>query len=156
MFSTFAAIALQAAAAPSVEPQVVRWAVAPTAEELTRYYPMEARMVSLPGASQVDCLVSDSGALEACALLSETPAGWGFGRSALRAAALFRLSPDAVPDLIGKRVQLPVFRWSMRVEAQTCDLFRKWRATGEAHPSFTPARIADVVSACDEQVATHE
>ena len=48
------------------------------------------------GAVELRCEVSSSGRVEACEVLSETPPGYGFGPSALAAAAEARLSPRTV------------------------------------------------------------
>lgn len=42
----------------------------------------------------LECQAQSDGSLASCSVVSETPAGEGFGRSAIRAAALARLAPD--------------------------------------------------------------
>jgi TonB family protein len=57
----------------------------------------------------VECSVGPVGALEECALVSEDPAGYGFGEAALDATAGYvapRWSPEGTP-LVGARVKVP-------------------------------------------------
>lgn len=63
-----------------------------TPHDLARYYPAAALRRNMEGAVQLDCLVTTSGALQ-CAVLSETPANWGFGAAAIRIARDYRMVP---------------------------------------------------------------
>jgi protein TonB len=65
-----------------------------TPRDLARYYPMMALRREIEGAVQLDCLVTTSGALQ-CAVVSETPANWGFGAAAIRIAQDYRMVPAA-------------------------------------------------------------
>lgn len=67
-----------------------RWLRRPSG--LDRYYPRRARESGIEGAVQLDCLVSPLGVLR-CAVISETPANWGFGAAALRIAGDYRMAP---------------------------------------------------------------
>lgn len=50
------------------------------------------------GAATLQCKATPNGSLTECSVLSETPAGAGFGQSALRAARTGRLSPGTVDN----------------------------------------------------------
>lgn len=97
---TFEAVATEPVVSDPVEagvfdpgPAVItspRWIVRP--RNLARYYPARALDRGMTGQALLDCRVSTQGAL-ACAVVSETPAGWGFGAAALRIAAEHRMAP---------------------------------------------------------------
>ncbi len=59
---------------------------------LETYYPRRAITRNMEGQVVLDCLVNTSGAL-GCAVVSETPANWGFGDAALRISRDYRMSP---------------------------------------------------------------
>lgn len=63
-----------------------------TPHDLARYYPAMALRRSIEGDVQLDCLVTTAGALQ-CAIVSETPANWGFGAAAIRIAQDYRMLP---------------------------------------------------------------
>jgi periplasmic protein TonB len=67
-----------------------RWLERP--RNLARYYPRRAVTRGMEGEAVLDCLVSTAGALR-CAVVSETPASWGFGEAALRIAHDHRMAP---------------------------------------------------------------
>lgn len=48
------------------------------------------------GVVRLECAVLEDGRLADCKVLSERPAGQGFGEAALRAAGQARLEPDAL------------------------------------------------------------
>ncbi len=48
------------------------------------------------GEVRLECTVQDDGRLQDCNVLSERPAGQGFGEAALSAAGQARLEPDAL------------------------------------------------------------
>ncbi|MEZ5960220.1 MAG: TonB family protein [Hyphomonadaceae bacterium] len=77
---------------PPGPPQITnpRWLRQP--RDLERYYPARALAREIPGQVVLDCLVTVNGTLN-CAVVSETPNGWGFGAAALRIAAEHRMVP---------------------------------------------------------------
>ena len=84
-----------------------------TPRDLARYYPMMALRREIEGAVQLDCLVTTTGALQ-CAVVSETPANWGFGVAAIRIAQDYRMVPamrDGAPVEARYRMRVP-FRLS--------------------------------------------
>lgn len=84
---------LAALAAPTdfiptvVNPQWVR-----QPRDLARYYPDRALRREVEGRVVLDCGVSIRGALD-CAVVSETPANWGFGEAALRISRDYQMVP---------------------------------------------------------------
>jgi len=60
--------------------------------DLDRYYPARALRRGVEGAAVLDCLVSTAGLLR-CAVVSETPQGWGFGEAALAISRDHRMAP---------------------------------------------------------------
>lgn len=62
-----------------------------------------------PGRASVNCVIRVDQRLDDCRLVEETPAGFGFGEQALRAAAFFRWNPPltvAGRPMAGKRVTI--------------------------------------------------
>lgn len=97
-----------------VDPSAVRrppLSRVPTYDAFGAAYPpaaLDARVVS--GVGTVRCRVGESGALNGCGLVGETPAGLGFGAAALSLAPQFSVvlwSPDGKPSA-GDQVQLPI------------------------------------------------
>jgi TonB family protein len=81
-------------ALPPIPPEIVRvrWLRPPQAE-----YPALALSRGIEeGRVTLECLATMSGALESCRVLSESPAGVGFGDSALAASAAARVAPTTV------------------------------------------------------------
>lgn len=70
-----------------VDPQWVR-----QPRDLARYYPDRALRREVEGRVVLDCGVSIRGALD-CAVVSETPADWGFGEAALRISRDYQMVP---------------------------------------------------------------
>ena len=67
-----------------------RWVRQP--RDLARYYPDRALRREVEGRVVLDCGVSIRGALD-CAVVSETPANWGFGEAALRISRDYQMVP---------------------------------------------------------------
>lgn len=67
-----------------------RWLQRP--RNLAAYYPARAIERNIEGAVRLDCVVRVTGLLD-CAVISETPQGWGFGEAALRMARAHRMAP---------------------------------------------------------------
>lgn len=67
----------------------------PPGSDLERYYPQRARDQGVEGSAVIECSVGADGRLSACAVVSETPPGSGFGQASIRAAAKFRMKASA-------------------------------------------------------------
>ena len=57
------------------------------------YYPTRALQRNIAGEATLDCTLKEDHTLNTCAVVDETPSGFGFGRSALRLAC--RWTPTA-------------------------------------------------------------
>jgi TonB family protein len=70
------------------------WLRKPTAEELSNLYPVRAG--SNGGVAKISCIVTVRGTLDKCVLVSEAPAGRGFGEAALSLAPNFLMRPQTI------------------------------------------------------------
>jgi protein TonB len=87
-----------------------KWLSQPDADAMSRYYPGPAASAGIEGRASISCTVTVRGTLANCAVVSESPGGQGFGRSALRLAQYFRMSPKTVDGqpVEGARVTVPI------------------------------------------------
>lgn len=86
------------------------WIARPTASDVSQVFPSRAIRLGRSGSVVIECTVNTRGLFEACSVLSETPAGYGFGSAALSLAPLFKMRPsakDGVP-LGGARIRAPI------------------------------------------------
>lgn len=85
--------------APAVAPSVVRPPVISNpswARQPQPTYPDRALERGLSGSADLSCTVNPNGSVSGCIIVSERPAGAGFGRAAMAAARSARLSPRSV------------------------------------------------------------
>ncbi len=74
------------------------------------YYPRRPITRGMAGEVRLDCVVGTDGWLRACAVLAETPQGWGFGEAARRIAEDHRMRPatrDGAPIEARYRMTVP-------------------------------------------------
>ncbi len=72
------------------------WLVWPGPDEIERAYPVAAYRDGVAGAAVLRCRGLRDGRVTDCRVQSETPAGAGFGRAALRLSRVFRFRPLTV------------------------------------------------------------
>lgn len=72
------------------------WREIPDAEVLAAVYPKVAVMLELEGRALIECFVNEVGRLEACEIITETPAGMGFGPAAMAMSTAFQMNPRMV------------------------------------------------------------
>ena len=72
------------------------WARLPNASQVNRVYPQRALREKVQGRVTLRCQVTKTGTLTGCRVLSETPAGYGFGEAALTLSKMFTMQPQTV------------------------------------------------------------
>lgn len=86
------------------------WAAAPDAAAITRAYPSLAADLGIEGYGTISCQITLEGRAADCEVLGESPAHWGFGAAAVKAAESFRFKPktlDGAP-VAGGTVRIPL------------------------------------------------
>ena len=85
------------------------WLKKPKSEDILAVYPRDAFNRGQSGEVVIHCLVNVQGTLRGCSVLSEKPAGAGFGDAALTMTAQFLMKPgrrDGVP--VESEVSIPI------------------------------------------------
>jgi hypothetical protein len=119
-----------------------RWLVRPGDEAVSLFFPYLALMQHVEGRAVVDCTTRLDQRMD-CTLVSEGPAGWGFGRAAIGLARSFRMAPAvrggvATPGSVSRvPVSFPVEEVGDAPPAFGVDL-PAW----ESAPSATAVRAA--------------
>jgi hypothetical protein len=89
------------------------WTALPDEAQIAKAYPAKARTAQLYGAQPealIHCKVTEAGDLSGCMVMSEAPAGYGFGEAAILLAAhirLYELAKDGTP-VAGRPITVPV------------------------------------------------
>ncbi len=86
------------------------WSRRPTAEDVKRFYPPLALALKVSGVTRINCPVNKAGEPHGCTVLSEVPAGFGFGAAAVALAGLIRMTPQRIDGETtdGGVVQIPI------------------------------------------------
>ena len=82
--------------APTSPVQAPTWTRKPNSDDYARFYPERAQRLEQEGAATVKCVVTTKGALVACQILSEEPAGFGFGEATKKVVSLWKMKPQTV------------------------------------------------------------
>lgn len=86
------------------------WEKPPSALDLAPYYPPRARLENVEGKATIECKVAIDGSLSDCRVVSEEPAGYGFGEATVQAARTFRMRPrtENGKPVGGAEVRIPL------------------------------------------------
>jgi hypothetical protein len=68
------------------------WTCPDPQSPIPRYYPPKAQNLGIEGKAEVECRTNNLQKMRACAWISETPPGHGFGEAAEKLACLFKFS----------------------------------------------------------------
>jgi TonB family protein len=91
------------------EASKIEWLAQPPARSLADLLPAKALDAGIGGSATLDCGFTAEGYLADCKVVSEQPAGYGFGAAALQSTRPYRAKP--VPGIETGRMQLPM-QWS--------------------------------------------
>ena len=96
------------------------WERLPSGDQLADIYPDQARDYGVTGRAVIKCRILAAGQLSDCEVISETPAGLGFGRATLQAARYFKMRPKTIngTPVEGGTVIIPL-RWQLARELPT-------------------------------------
>src|SRR5262249_40205179 len=86
------------------------WEQTPNAGQISLVYPERAMRMEKTGNVRLRCGVSNSGAVSDCAVVAESPTGYGFGDAAVRLSPYFRMKPTTSEgqSVAGAKVDFPV------------------------------------------------
>lgn len=86
----------------------IGWAKRPDGAQAKGAWPAEAARQGIEGRGVVRCKAGADGALSDCRLISETPAGMGFGAAVLSLASSYLWQPTGDPAAAGREVSIVV------------------------------------------------
>lgn len=122
--------AVLAAASPALaQDRNPEWLKRPTPEMLRALFPAQAIKKGADGRATISCIVTVQGALRACEVLEQSPAGLGFGDAALA----------LTPQLLFR----PALKDGKPVEA-TVRIPINWSGVSEMDPTATPPQSVKV------------
>jgi hypothetical protein len=115
----------------------------PSANDQVPLYPRRAVTRGIPGAAEIECIVGPKGEMKDCQVLTEAPAGLGFGEATIGAARYFRVPPTdaAGQPTVGKVVRLPL-RWNLPLENKTAPSLQN--RPGRPAVLLRPSKVGDL------------
>jgi periplasmic protein TonB len=84
------------------------WLRAPSAEDVRRYHPDLAARQGIGGRAVLDCVLGPRGEMASCVVVSESPAGMGFGQSALKISKFYKVRLQLGPNPMGQGSHLRI------------------------------------------------
>ena len=133
------------------------WVRRPTGDDVARVYPMGAQLRDLNGKAEMTCQVAADGRLHDCKVVSEAPAGFGFGEATLRLARYFQIRPGSTPGALeGAQVNIPVqfvitdgaTQWVRQLESPEWTAAPTFADVARAYPSKGAGSVGLVTLRC--------
>lgn len=92
------------------QPDVPRWLRMPSPSTVAKSYPKKALRRGQAGRVVLDCVTDAEGRMKDCQIVSETPAGAGFGQAALTLSGAFQLTKTTTSgkSTEGLHMRLPI------------------------------------------------
>src|SRR5260370_938986 len=87
--------AAQTSPSPLPPNEATQWLRRPNGGDIARVYPRRALQEGVSGPMTIRCRIDTSGGLADCAIIFESPPGYGFGNAALALAPLFEMPQSA-------------------------------------------------------------
>jgi periplasmic protein TonB len=84
----------------------IAWLKTPSNIDMDLAYPRAAFRNGVSGSATLNCAAGDHGYLSDCRLLSENPAGAGFGLAAIRLSAKYQLAEHSKSGRAQRRVRI--------------------------------------------------
>lgn len=85
------------------------WKRKPSQEELLTVFPAEAFKRGIDGKAVISCNITTQGALNGCTVVSESPAGKGFGAAAIALTPQFMMRPATLNGVaVASTVRMPI------------------------------------------------
>ncbi len=154
MSALFVVAAVAQAPQPLIRPH---WVRRPSADDVTSVYPIGAQRLGLSGKAEMACQVDADGKLGDCKVVSEEPAGFGFGDATLRLARYFQVRPKSVPGgPEGAQVTIPVrfvmangaTRWVTELESPAWISAPTFADVARAYPAKGAGSVGLVTLRC--------
>lgn len=96
-------------AAPQASSRSPRWLRVPSSDALGGAFPRRAQRDGVLGRAVLACEIGAQGDLTNCAVQSETPPGYEFGKAALSLVHIFKITAQLDgQSFVGERVVIPI------------------------------------------------